>query len=257
VVPHPSFTAIPSSMAVQYTYSKHKTKPRNIQPSATTKFHSRPIHLQQTQTPKPQAQACTSQRATHQYQTLKPEPRAHFLNSKHTNAQGKPQPTTYKLSHLRIATSAKPPREEPMRALHTQTRCATPTATPKLKPRASSYRIKAKNLQGLLEKENKYNINNSEFVVLEDDNCALNLSELPKQKRASKRRFVPDCGTQPRINKRICVQNSNVARSLTENSSVNKKDTSDAVLGRQTMKESEVMPSNDLAHSAPKTNTQR
>lgn len=114
-------------------------------------------------------------------------------------------------------------------------------------PKRRSNRIKAKNLQGLLEKENKYNINTSEFVVLEDVNCALNLSELPKQKRASKRRFVPDCGTQPRINKRICVQNSNVVRSLTENSSVNKKDTSDAVLGRQTMKESEVMPSNDLA----------
>lgn len=113
-------------------------------------------------------------------------------------------------------------------------------------PKRRSNRIKAKNLQGFLDKENKDNINTSEPVVLEDVNCGLNLSELPKQKRkrTSKRRFVADDGTQLRTNKRICVQNSNVARSPTEKISVNKENTADAVLGRHTMEESQAIPSN-------------
>lgn len=122
-------------------------------------------------------------------------------------------------------------------------------------PKRRSNRIKAKNLQGFLDKENTDNINTSEPVVLEDVNCALNLSELPNQKRTSKRRFVADDGTQLRISKRICVQNSNVARSPTEKSSVNKEDTADAVLGRHTMEESRVMPSNDPFQKPPSSET--
>lgn len=119
-------------------------------------------------------------------------------------------------------------------------------------PKRRSNRIKAKNHQGILDKENKDNINISEPVVLEGFNCcALNLSEVPKQKRASKRQFISDGDTQPRIKKRVCVQNSNVVGSPTEKNSVNKEDTLDAVLGRQAAEESQVMPSNDPPQALP------
>lgn len=119
-------------------------------------------------------------------------------------------------------------------------------------PKRRSNRIKAKNHQGILDKENKDNINISEPVALEDFNrSALNLSELPKQKRASKRQFISDGDTQPRIKKRVCVQNSNVVSFPTEKNSVNKEYTPDAALGRQTTEESQVMPSNDPPKTHP------